>query len=274
MARPGEVMIMDKALALITGASAGIGEALADCFARHGHDVALVARRAELLEALAERLCSQHGVAAHVFVQDLSEPGAAAELSDQVRNAGIDVGILVNNAGIAWSGAFKAMPAGELEVMLRVNIEALSLLCAAFLPAMLAQGYGRILNVASVAAFQPLPSMAAYAASKAYVLALGEALDEELHGSGVRVTTLCPGVTDTGSAVIRDRLAALGLPLPAFLTSSAAEVAAEGYAACMAGDTLRVPGLANRIGALLSQTQPRAVLRTLAGVVGRQLMRH
>jgi len=264
---------MDKALALVTGASAGIGEALAECFAQHGHDVALVARRREVLEALADRLRDQHGVEVHVFVQDLTEPAAAGALFEAACEAGLEVGILVNNAGIAFSGAFKAMEPAELEDMLRVNVEALTLLCAAFLPPMLSRGFGRILNVASVAAFQPIPSMAAYAASKAYVLALGEALDEELRGSGVRVSTLCPGITETDSAILGERLAGLGLPLPGFLTSSASDVAAEGYAACMASETVRVPGFANRIGTLLSQTQPRAVLRTLAGVVGRQLMR-
>lgn len=262
-----------KALALVTGASAGIGEALAECFARNGHDVVLVARRQQNLEELAARLRAEHGIEAHVLAADLTESNAAQTLFERAGAAGLEVGILVNNAGIAWSGEFKAMRADELEAMLRLNVEALTLLCAAFLPPMLARGQGRILNVASVAAFQPLPSMAAYAASKAYVLAFGEALDEELHGSGVRVATLCPGITDTDSAVIRDRLAALNLPLPGFLTSSASEVAEEGYAACMAGETVRVPGFVNQVASLLAQTQPRALLRTVAGAIGRQLMR-
>ena len=254
------------ATVLVTGASAGIGAALAAQFACHGHDLVLVARRVERLEAIAEQLRSGHGVRVEVIGQDLAVPGAASAVHEATGARGLQVGVLVNNAGVAPSAAFKHMAPEALEALLRLNVETLTLLTARYLPAMLAAGYGRILNVASVAGFQPVPSMAAYAASKAYVLSLSEALAEELQGSGVRVSALCPGLTRTDSALV-------DTGLPAFLVSEADEVARQGYRACMAGEPVCVPGMANQIGTLVSQTQPRWLVRAIGGLLGRQRIR-
>lgn len=258
---------------LVTGASAGIGSALATEFARHGHDLVLVARRVEALKALAGELSERHGVRATVIPMDLSVRRAADELAVAVRQRDLHVDVVVNNAGIAESGAFRDMDGDGIHRLLMLNVAAMTQLSRAFLPDMLAADWGRILNVASTAGFQPLPGLAVYAASKAYVLSFTEALTEELRGTGVRATALCPGLTATDMA---DQVSGFGNAppeLPSVLLSSPDAVAREGYAACMRGEAIRVPGLANRLGTLWSQVQPRWVVRTLGGAVGRQLLR-
>jgi hypothetical protein len=247
---------------LVTGASAGIGLELARTFARHGHDLVLVARRADRLAELAGELQAL-GRRVDTVAIDLAEPDAATRLADDVAGRDIDVDVLVNNAGIGDHGAFRHLPRERIRQMLAVNVGALTELVHAFLPPMLARRRGRILNVASTAAFQPVPAMAAYAATKAYVLSLSEALAEELRGSGVTVTALCPGLTRT------DMVADLPLPPPAFLVQDAAEVAAAGYDACLAGEAVRVPGLHNALGAVASRLPPRWLVRTVSGIAGR-----
>ena len=177
---------------LITGASAGIGAELAREFARNGHQLTLVARRRAKLAAVAAELEREHYVDVRTIVQDLAKPTGPAAVVKAAQADG-PIGILVNNAGVIDVGPFAASRTDALVNLVNLNVRALTELTSLVVPGMVERGFGRILNVASLAAFQPVPSMAAYAASKAYVLALTEALSEELKGSGVTVTALCPG---------------------------------------------------------------------------------
>jgi uncharacterized protein len=258
---------------LVTGASSGIGEALAKCFARGGHRLVLVARSADRLAALAEALKRDFGVTAAVLPADLSQPGAADRLAATLRRRRIAIDILVNNAGVLEHGAFvKIAPARQRE-LIALNIGALTDLLGAFVPAMVARGSGRVLNVASIAAFQPVPGLAVYAATKAYVLSLTESLAEELRGSGVTVTALCPGITATplvANALEGD--ARLAERLPGFLVGAVDAVAEEGCRACLAGEAICVPGLANRATTLAGRALPKWLLRRIAGVLGRSAL--
>jgi short-subunit dehydrogenase len=182
--------------ALVTGASGGIGAALARELARHGHDLLLVARGVAAMERLAAEL-QQMGAAATVIAADLAKPGAAASLADEISGRGLTVDVLINNAGLGAVGRFDRSEPARLGEILQVNIVALTELTRVLLPGLIARGHGRVMLVASVAGFQPGPHMAAYFASKAYVLSLGEALAYELRGTGVSVTVLCPGATAT-----------------------------------------------------------------------------
>jgi hypothetical protein len=185
-----------RPLALVTGASGGIGAALARELARHGHDLVLAARGVGAMERLAGEL-REGGAATTVIAADLAKPGAAAALADEIAGRGLAIDIVVNNAGLGAAGRFELCDTSRLGEILQVNIVALTELTRLFLPGMIARGHGRVMLVASVAGFQPGPHMAAYFASKAYVLSLGEALAYELRGSGVSVTVLCPGATAT-----------------------------------------------------------------------------
>src|ERR1700686_3863053 len=185
-----------RLLALVTGASGGIGAELARELARHGHDLVLAARSIAPMEALAAEL-RDAGAAATVIAADLSKPGAAATLAHDIARRGLAIEILVNNAGLGAAGRFDRSDPARIGEILQVNIVALSELTRLLLPGMSARGHGRVMLVASVAGFQPGPHMAAYFASKAYVLSLGEALAYELRGTGVSVTVLCPGATAT-----------------------------------------------------------------------------
>jgi len=189
-----------RPLALVTGASGGIGEALARGLAAGGHDLVLVARRAPTLEALAAELRAEHGAAAHVVAADLARPGAAAALAAQLATdlPGSTVDVLVNNAGVGDFASFHEADPVKLAAMLQLNVVALTELTRALVPGMVARGRGRVLNVASTAAFMPGPLMAVYYASKAYVLSFGEAIAHELRPLGVAVTTVCPGPVASG----------------------------------------------------------------------------
>ncbi len=265
-------MTTNRRTVLITGASAGIGRALAEEFGRNGHDLVLVARSAEKLSELAEALGARHHVRATAIPMDLSTARSAAELAVSVRQRDLVVDVLVNNAGSAEAGAFRRTEGADLQRMVQLNIGTLTGLTRLFLDGMVERGWGRVLNVASVAGFQPVPGLAAYAASKAYVLSLTEALDEELRGTGVRVGALCPGLTDTDMVQQVDRFA-IGLPeVPRIFLSDVRAVARDGYRACMNGETIRVSGVANQLGTLWSQLQPRWVVRTLGGLVARSLL--
>jgi uncharacterized protein len=244
--------------ALITGASGGIGEALARRLARGGANLVLVARSEAKLQALAQELAARHGVAAHAIACDLADPAAPQQLADALESRGLNVEILVNNAGFASYGPFAELElAGELR-MLQVNVVTLTHLTRLLLPGMVARRRGRILNVASTAAFMPGPLMAVYYATKAFVLSFSEALGNELQGSGVTVTALCPGPTATGfqaraqmeqSRLVRGR-AIMGVD----------QVADAGYDAMLRGRAVVVPGLINRLQTLLPRLLPRAAV--------------
>jgi uncharacterized protein len=263
-------MTLAPPTALITGPSSGIGEALAMCFARAGHALVLVARSADKLQALAARLKAEHGTKATVLAADLSLPGAPAQLAATLKRRRIAVDVLVNNAGVLQQGAFVDLPAAAQQHMLALNVQGLTAMLSAFVPGMVQRGRGRVLNVASIAAFQPLPSLAVYAATKAYVLSLSEALSEELDGSGVTVTALCPGITATAmlQGAAQDNPALLRLPK--LLVGQADEVAEQGFKACMAGEVICVPGAVNLAATLASRATPRWLLRKVSGAMMRR----
>ena len=183
--------------ALITGASSGIGEATARRLAQSGTHVVLVARSEPKLRALAAALAAEHGIRAAVVVVDLIQPGSGATVQRETAAQGIEVDVLVNNAGFGTYGPFETIPAAREQDKIAVNIAALVDLTHAFLPSMLQRGDGAILNVASTSAFQPGPYMAVYAATKAFVLSFTEALWAEYRNRGVHVAALCPGAVET-----------------------------------------------------------------------------
>ena len=258
--------------ALVTGASSGIGEALAREIARHGHDVVLVARRQDKLAELADDLAGRGTIRAEVVAADLTAPDAPAALIAELDRRDLAIDILVNNAGAIAFGRFADTDAEQIDTMVALNVQALTGLCRRFVAPMRERGFGRILNVASTAAFLPAPSLAAYAATKAYVLSLTEGLAEELRGTGVTATALCPGMTDTELA--KPLLSALPfsrlVPKP-LVMSSPESVAREGYRACMAGEVVALPGLAAQATALGTRLPPKWLLRTAVGIVGRRL---
>lgn len=256
--------------ALITGASSGIGEALAACFAKDGFDLVLVARSADKLRQLAKSLAAEHGVKVRVEPADLSQPGSAAALATKLKRARRSIDVLVNNAGVLAHGAFVSMPLPQQQAMIDLNVSGLTAMLAAFLPPMVARSSGRVLNVASIAAFQPVPSLASYAAGKAYVLSLTESLAEELKGTGVSITALCPGITATNMLISAKDSSAQLAKLPGFLIGNVEAVAEEGYRACLNGDVIRVPGLINRTSILASRATPKWLLRRVLGMLGRQ----
>lgn len=238
--------------ALITGASSGIGADLARQFHAAGHAVILVARRRDRLDNLASEL----GAKARVLVADLADPASPARIFAETG----PVDILVNNAGFGDFGDFSRQDAGRQQGMIAVNIAALTALTQFYLPAMVERRAGRILNVASIAAFMPCPGIAVYAATKAYVLSFSDALAAELKGSGVTITCLCPGSTDTEFAEIAN----MGGKLAMRMAMSSDVVARIGAAAALAGKRLVVTGLGNRINSVLVRLVPRGWV--LAGV--------
>jgi len=249
-----------KGTVLITGASSGIGEELARYFAKQNFDLVITARRESNLKALAEELGGS--VSVTVVSCDLAEDAGVETLITAVSEIEIDV--LVNNAGIAYSGNFQSQDEAAVLNLISLNIVALTRLTQRLLPKMINRGMGKILNVASVASFQPVPSLAVYAASKAYVLSLSESLSEELRGTGVSVTALCPGLTKTA---LLDEVQ--GFDVPIGITSTPADVAREGYEALMNREVIRVPGIANQAALAWAKHQPRWLVRGLGGLVAR-----
>lgn len=247
-----------RPVALITGASAGIGRELARRFAAGGHDLILSARRADELRLLAYDLSKDHGASCHVIPADLADPAAPQHLFDDATARGLTVDVLVNNAGFGVYGPFVGADAARLLAMIQVNVTALAHLTRLFLPGMVQRGHGRVLNVASTAAFQPGPLMAAYYASKAFVLSLSEALSEELRGTGVTVTCLCPGPTRTEFVDAAGMDGVAIFDTPAVMTATA--VAEAGYLATLRGKRLAVPGWLNKLGAATAPFVPRFLL--------------
>lgn len=250
-----------RRLALVTGASSGIGRDLAGLLAAGGHDLVLVARSLEPLQSLAASLGEAHGVRCHALAADLSAPEGAAGLIEAVRAAGLQIDVLVNNAGYASYGPFAQTEAEAQLRMIQLNVSALTALTRAWLPGMLARGWGRVLNVASTAAFQPGPLMAVYYATKAYVLSFSEALANETRGSGVSVTCLCPGPTQTGFQA-RAQMEESRLVKGKRIMDSRA-VARAGYAGLMAGRSVVIPGLKNKVLAQSVRLLPRRTLTSL-----------
>jgi short-subunit dehydrogenase len=249
---------------LITGASSGIGVELARELAKRGHGVTLVARREGPLRELAAELAGDHGIRAEVAAADLSDVDARDHLASAVQARGLSVDVLVNNAGFSTMGPVHRSDAAKEISMIRTDVEAVAHLCSLFLPGMVERGDGAVLNVASTAAFQPLPGQAGYGACKSFVLSYSHALAQEVRKHGVTITVLCPGPVETGFA------GAMGLSdeeastsLPSFMWESAADVAADAVSALEKGRTVVIPGLPNRIGARLAHVTPRRVLLPL-----------
>jgi hypothetical protein len=258
--------------ALITGASSGIGAALARCFAREGHRPVLVARSTGKLQELAQSLHAEFGMRAVVLAADLAQPGAAVALAARVKRKRLAIDVLVNNAGVLEHGRFVQIPARRQQALIDLNVTGLTAMLVQFLPPMIKRGHGRILNVASIAAFQPVPMLATYAATKAYVLSLTESLSEELRDTGVTVTALCPGITATRMLTAAAQANAGLKSMPGFLVSDVDAVAAEGYRACMEGDVIAVPGNVNWAAVVAARTAPKWLVRRVVGAVGRTVV--
>ncbi|PYS82497.1 MAG: short-chain dehydrogenase [Acidobacteria bacterium] len=246
-----------KMTALVTGASGGIGLELARLFAADGHRLVLVARSKDKLSELSEELGDKHNVSARVLSADLARPEAPREIFDELQREGVSVDALVNNAGVGSYGLFAETDLKSELDLLQINVVALTHLTKLLLPSMIARRRGYVLNVASTAAFQPGPLMAAYYASKAYVLSLSEALANETEGTGVRVTVLCPGPTETGfvaaakmeESKLFDRYA-----------MTARDVAEAGYRGMLDGKTIVIPGLRNAFVARAVGLMPRGLV--------------
>jgi hypothetical protein len=246
-----------KMTALVTGASGGIGLELARLFAADGHDLVLVARSRDKLQKLSEELTAKHGVSARVLASDLSRPEAPREIFDRLSADSLQVDALVNNAGFGTYGFFAETDLKAEMNLLQVNVVALAHLTKLFLPGMLARKRGYVMNVASTAAFQPGPLMANYYASKAYVLSLSEALANECGGTGVVVSALCPGPTETGFG----EAAGLGdSKLFDGGVMDARTVAVEGYKGMLAGKSLVIPGTRNSVLARAVSFAPRRLV--------------
>lgn len=255
--------------ALVTGASSGIGEAFADVFAAEGFDLVLVARREERLRAVASRLEQQHGIRAHVMVCDLSRRGAVLGLVTGLSARLLTVDALVNNAGYGIPGVFVASPWDRHDAMLQVMLTSVCELTRALLPEMIARGYGRIINVASLAGLVPAPAgHTLYAAVKAFLIKFTESLSHETSAHGVYVTAVCPGFTFSefhDVTGMRDRVSRL----PAWLWMDAATVARQGYDAVMAGTPVYINGRVNRGIALLVRYVPQSIVSAIGRAFGR-----
>lgn len=243
--------------AVITGASSGIGLELCRLFAAGGYDLIITARRAEQLNRLAEDLRSKHGVPVKIILKDLGQPNAAEELWAEIRKEG-EVDVLVNNAGIGAAGPFAEADPVTIATMLQVNVVALTALTRLAVPDMLARGHGHIVNVASLAGLQPGgPGMAVYYATKSYVVSFSRALARELRGSGVSLTTLCPGSTHTE---FEEKAGADKLRLFRWLpVMDASAVARAGYLGMKQGRTVVIPGLINKLLGLGGELPPRRI---------------
>ena len=250
---------MTRPVTLITGASAGLGAEFARQCAARGEDLLLVARRRDRLEALK----SEIGGDVHVIAADLAEGGAAESLMAQVAAEGLAVATLINNAGFGGGGAFAGQPLDRQREMIDLNVRTLTLLCHLALGPMIERGKGAILNVASTAAFQPGPGSAVYFATKAYVLSFTEALHQELKGSGIKVSALCPGPTATEFGEVA------GYKGPALkrFKGDAAGVVKAGLDGLDRNRAIVIPGFANKAGAQASRWLPRSAVRRIIASV-------
>jgi short-subunit dehydrogenase len=239
--------------AIVTGASGGLGLEFARLLAAEKHDVVLIARSADKLEAIAADLRARHGVNAETIALDLGQPGAADRVFARVP----DCDILINNAGFASHGRFDELPPEHTREELLLDVVTLTELTHRYLPGMRARGAGRIMNLASTAGFLPGPFMAVYYAAKAYVISFSQAIAEELRGTGVSVTCFCPGATATDFAERAGLGKTLLFKMP---VAKAATVAKAGYDAMMAGKDLAVPGISNKLVVLSTKLTPRRLL--------------
>jgi uncharacterized protein len=252
---PGE-----NSTAVVTGASSGIGAEIARELARRGHNLTLVARREDRLRALADELGREHGVRAVVIAADVSTDEGRASMIDRLRADGRDVEVLINNAGYGSAGRFQELDGDKETQMVRINCEAVVALSAEYVPQMVARGRGAVLNVASTAAFQPLPRQATYSASKAFVLTYTEALTADLHGTGVTATALCPGPVPTEFGQVAGIDEGNWDTMPDFAKTTPEETAAAAVRGLEKGKRLVIPGALNHVSAAAGHYTPRSVL--------------
>jgi short-subunit dehydrogenase len=248
--------------ALITGASSGIGYELSKVFAKNGYNLVLVSRNMEKLEIISEEISTHHDIQVKVISKDLCKSPAPRELYDEVAAEGINIDVLVNNAGIGTYGTFIDSSTQKQMDLIQLNITSLTMLCKLFGTDMVKNGSGRILNVASTAAFQAGPLVSTYYASKAYVLLFSEALEFELKPNGVTVTVLCPGPTQTEFFERHDMIGTKLERSPHIM--SAARVAQIGFSGLLRGKTVVIPGLINKLLAFSVRLAPRRVVTAIA----------
>jgi short-subunit dehydrogenase len=252
--------------ALVTGASAGIGEAIARELAARGNDVVVVARDAARLDTLARELSASYGVEAEVLVADLIDPSQLAKVEARVSDPERPIDVLVNNAGFGTAGDFSTLDVSREESEIRLNVVALTRLTHAALGPMLDRGRGGILNVASLASFQPTAHMAVYGATKAFVSSFTQAVHEEVRGTGVHVTALCPGFTRTE---FQERSGATANRVPDMAWQDAPEVARAGLDALARNTSVAVPGAMNKVAAVMSDISPTVITRRVAALLGK-----
>ena len=247
---------------LITGASRGIGEAFAQVYAEKQYNLILVARNENDLQALREDLSREYGIDVFILVHDLTKEAEVQQIYEEVQQQNLTVDVLINNAGYGDYGEFVSGDWQKLQGMILLNVLALTQLSHLFLPGMIARGQGQVLNVSSTAAFQPGPRMAVYFATKAYVLSLSEALSAETEGTGVSVTVLCPGPTQSnfGQNANMDRMA-LGGDVTSDKLPSALDVAKYGYEAMNKGEVIAVHGVLNKVLTFMPRLAPRSAVR-------------
>ena len=256
--------------ALVTGASSGIGAAIAGELAGRGFSLILVARREERLRSLATELSAEHDVEAEVITCDLGQEAERDRLQAEIGGHGRSVEVLVNNAGFGHQVDFARSPRERMVEMVRLNVEAVVDLTSRFLTPMVERGRGSVINVASLGAFQPLPGSAVYGASKAFVLSFSEAIRTELRGSGVTVTAVCPGPVRTEFMAVAE-VAGVEDRTPGVVWMSPEDIAKQAVDGAAHDKRVVVPGLLNRAGALAGQHSPRAVTLPLIGRIWRNL---
>ena len=252
---------MGKERTLITGGSVGIGAALADVFAAHGHDLILVSRTREKLEARGRAIHDQYGVDVICISEDLTDPQGARRLHEAVTARSLDVHHLVNNAGVGLYGKFATTDLDAELKMIQLNVASVVDLTKRFLPSMIARRSGRIMNVASTAAFVPGPWMSVYYATKAFLLSFSQAIDYELKASGITVTTLCPGPTESEFKV---RAGSQRSRLFEAFVMDAPRVARVGYDGMMKGKAVAIPGLRNKLIPIAARLAPRSLVAELS----------
>lgn len=246
---------------LVTGASSGIGRELARCFAADRCRLILLARKRHVLQALADELREAHKTQSEVFQVNLSQPETPARLFEHLQVNGTKVDVLVNNAGFGAQGAFAELPLERQLEMVQVNVTAVTHLTRLLLPGMIERHHGGVLNVASTAAFQPGPGMAVYYATKAFVLSFSEAVAEELAGTGVTVTALCPGPTDTDFARAANAKFSHSFMKAAMSSEAVARI---GHDAFRKGQVVAIAGRRNQLLALAVRVAPRSIVRKIA----------
>lgn len=249
--------------ALITGASEGIGRSFAEAFAKKGHELILVARNQQKLDELAAALMTKYSVVCHVIPMDLTPIDSAKQLFAKVADANLNVDILVNNAGMMQVEKIFEADEAVLNRLIQLNVQSLVNMTREFVGPMIARGAGKILNVGSIASFMPTPNFSAYGATKAFVLSFSEGISEELKGTGVTVTCVCPGMTETKMLSHADGVEKY---IPGFLKAHPDTLASEAYSALMKGEVIFLDKIANKLLVQWATHYPRWMVRSINGL--------